>query len=764
MSKFTKLYKRELPYNFIFDDATARLAEHLINPFVAGDIGKKVWQKSPSAEFKITAVVDGVATFEEVGGAIFEYTPEDVANKSIDVIADLLSDIKYPSVKSVYDWVTYVVSNLTTTYITPVQNKRFVTDAQLSAINGLTAINIAGASVITSVEYTATFTSCALSKNGLHAIIVSGDGDPIHVTSNSGVSWDSYNITWTDGSGTYPVSGHIYDCHISDSGHITLCYGGIVIESSSGGVVFTRKTTQSPIWSGSINAQLLSLGTNHNYFLASEGANHVIYVDAIAKYSLLADGFVDIDVSADENVIIAITADSLAISLNGGDSFTKTIVGFYSLTTCAISGDGSVIVVAYYDNGLGVGGVKKSIDGGVSWTTLATGSLYFRADISDDGLVIIYTEKGNYAHLSIDGGISFTTMLDIPINGSGGLCKTSGLRSLACNDRIAHFITLGIGNAAIESNSNKITNFISYITNNTKYPSVKAVYDWAIGVFEPKVTIGDSSQYYRGDKTMQTLDKTAVGLPNVDNTSDVSKPVSNAAQAADTAILNAAKAYADGLVVGLVQDMGGYDASVNTFPITGGSGISGTVLKGDLWFASVAGTLGGTYIQIGSSFRALVDDPGQIANNWNIINTTLGFTPENSSNKSTDILADKLSDIKFPSTKAVYDILSTATSIGIDLSVNTVIGTVPTIVGSQTLPANTYGIPAALAGAGNPTVSITVQLRLQDGTVLSTISGTGGLYWRTANGGFTLAVDTIVDLVAYTDSVNEPGFIHSFNL
>ena len=35
---------------------------------------------------------------------------------------------------------------------------------------------------------------------------------------------------------------------------------------------------------------------------------------------------------------------------------------------------------------------------------------------------------------------------------------------------------------------------------------------------EPTVTAGTSSQYYRGDKTFQTLDKTAVGLSNVPNT------------------------------------------------------------------------------------------------------------------------------------------------------------------------------------------------------------------------------------------------------
>lgn len=49
---------------------------------------------------------------------------------------------------------------------------------------------------------------------------------------------------------------------------------------------------------------------------------------------------------------------------------------------------------------------------------------------------------------------------------------------------------------------------------------------------EPTITAGSASQYWRGDKTFQTLDKAAVGLGNVDNTSDADKPVSTATQTA----------------------------------------------------------------------------------------------------------------------------------------------------------------------------------------------------------------------------------------
>lgn len=49
---------------------------------------------------------------------------------------------------------------------------------------------------------------------------------------------------------------------------------------------------------------------------------------------------------------------------------------------------------------------------------------------------------------------------------------------------------------------------------------------------ENTISPGTTAQYFRGDKSWQTLDKAAVGLTNVDNTSDLNKPVSTATQTA----------------------------------------------------------------------------------------------------------------------------------------------------------------------------------------------------------------------------------------
>ncbi len=115
--------------------------------------------------------------------------------------------------------------------------------------------------------------------------------------------------------------------------------------------------------------------------------------------------------------------------------------------------------------------------------------------------------------------------------------------------------------------------------------------------------------------------------------------------------VKAIKDYADGLVAGLLDYRGGYDASSGDYPITGGSGTAGAVMKGDMWVVSVAGTIGGEDIQVGDSIIANIDTPGQTASNWNHLNANISYVPENVANKKID-LSDN-SDSYYPSQKAV---------------------------------------------------------------------------------------------------------------
>jgi lysophospholipase L1-like esterase len=105
-------------------------------------------------------------------------------------------------------------------------------------------------------------------------------------------------------------------------------------------------------------------------------------------------------------------------------------------------------------------------------------------------------------------------------NDSGLALSASNLNALEADVTAA----LGVPDAALAARviagATKTALDAQYATNT------------ALAGKEPATAAGTTSQYRRGDKTWQTLDKSAVGLSNVDNTSDMDKPVSALTQAA----------------------------------------------------------------------------------------------------------------------------------------------------------------------------------------------------------------------------------------
>ena len=105
---------------------------------------------------------------------------------------------------------------------------------------------------------------------------------------------------------------------------------------------------------------------------------------------------------------------------------------------------------------------------------------------------------------------------------------------------------------------------------------------------ENTITAGTTGQYYRGDKTFQTLDKSAVGLSNVDNTTDANKPISTLTQTAlnlklntdDTSLLNLTSRFA---------------AKQNTLSGTGFVKASGTTISYDNSSYLTTGVAASTY-------------------------------------------------------------------------------------------------------------------------------------------------------------------------
>ncbi len=136
---------------------------------------------------------------------------------------------------------------------------------------------------------------------------------------------------------------------------------------------------------------------------------------------------------------------------------------------------------------------------------------------------------------------------------------------------------------------------------------------------------------------------------------------------------------------GILELVGGYDASGNTFP-TVGSGAAGAVVKGDTYIITVGGTLGGTVVAIGDQLTALQDAPAQTASHWNIVEHGLGYVPENVANKATTY--GTIDNTKYPSTQATerrYE-----RSLFEQLANGASVGAGPTVLYTNSIPASTF--------------------------------------------------------------------------
>jgi len=123
---------------------------------------------------------------------------------------------------------------------------------------------------------------------------------------------------------------------------------------------------------------------------------------------------------------------------------------------------------------------------------------------------------------------------------------------------------------------------------------------------------------------------------------------------------SAVKSYVDSLVTGLLDDRGNFDASTvgSPYPTLNGSGAGGAIQIGDIYFVSVAGTIGTTPVIIGASVRALTNTPGQDSTKWDILDAGVGFIAEPASNKSNDPTLGTPSSVLFPTQSAVQQFVS----------------------------------------------------------------------------------------------------------
>lgn len=158
-------------------------------------------------------------------------------------------------------------------------------------------------------------------------------------------------------------------------------------------------------------------------------------------------------------------------------------------------------------------------------------------------------------------------------------------------------------------------------------PSTRTVNGHALSA---NVTVTPSDLGLVIGTNVQAQDADLDAIAAISGTSGLLKKTAANTWSLDTSVY-ATQAYANALVVGLLDDRGNFSASGNVFPSSGGSGTSGSILKGDLWTISVAGALGGHSVTAGDVVRALVDTPGQTDSNWAISENNFGYVALNQS-------------------------------------------------------------------------------------------------------------------------------------
>jgi hypothetical protein len=235
-----------------------------------------------------------------------------------------------------------------------------------------------------------------------------------------------------------------------------------------------------------------------------------------------------------------------------------------------------------------------------------------------------------------------------------------------------------------------------------------------------KVYIGNSLN----QAEQQTLNKSLVGLSNVDNTSDLNKPISTDTQNAldDKLDLSGSNANQD-------IDIGNYALNGKRFKVNGTAGNGNIGLKHQssnatasasetAIFAGSDGELyykndGNAVVQIAS--RTWVNLQGFITN----VITALGYTPENSANKTSTVTGNETSTSLYLSVKGVYDYL-----VGLVWLTATLVGTKWNSFTAKTTPVDA-DIITTLDSASSFEAKKTTLLQLWSNYLLSKVQALG---------------------------------------
>ena len=481
------------------------------------------------------------------GSSSINFTPENISNKSIDFTLDLNSDIRYPSVKSVYNWAT-------NNFITLDQSTFFAPYSfynQIKTLNGLIKSDGLGG-----------FSQAVLGT------------DYINITSiNTAITALNLGTASKNNTNDFDLAG-------------------------------TAAAAQS-------NANTFTTNSIANLNLGTASQNNTGDFDA---------------------------AGAATAALTTANSYTNTTITALNLGTASRNNSGD------FD------------EAGLASDALNSSKSYTDITISDRLTALNLGTASTHSYTDFDlVGAAATALIDSKSYTDNSIVSLN--LGTASTYAFTAFDTVGSAGSALTSANSFTTDSISALGLGSASKNNTSDFDLAGTAASLTTAVLSTAKTY-SDSLINGL-----GSASKNNTSDFD--LAGTAAAAALQAQNNAETYAASLVTGNLSDRGSWDASgavnpTNYYPNTGGSGVSGSILKGNMFYISVAGVLGTTSVSVGASVRALVNNPGQISSNWDILPGTLNYVPENVSNKalSSTYLLDyntNSSDIKYPSVKSVYN-------------------------------------------------------------------------------------------------------------
>jgi hypothetical protein len=252
---------------------------------------------------------------------------------------------------------------------------------------------------------------------------------------------------------------------------------------------------------------------------------------------------------------------------------------------------------------------------GTTWVSSAPVAAPVSSVFGRTGAVV--ATIGDYSFGLISGTIAITQLPGGGVNGANELVQLTGagalpaLNASALTD-LTGTLTSSVNNLNVAVNGGTPSANVTIINSNnlslvgtTLTSSVNGIDD-AVDV-QPLITAPINGNFVFTNASGQVVDN---GYSLSSSASDISASTIMSSFYVQMAIANqitSAKSF-----------RGGYDASTGLFPSTGGSGTAGAVVAGDVWVVTTAGTIAGTFCDVGANLLALVNAPGQTSSNWAI--------------------------------------------------------------------------------------------------------------------------------------------------